>query len=81
MELIKGKVDITMSVAEVTHINGLIARDTAMPIRKSVWEYDGKKYTDFKCPKCDSIVRATDGFCHVCGQRLDVENIALEGGE
>jgi rRNA maturation endonuclease Nob1 len=80
MEQIKGKVDITMSVAEVTHINSLIERDTALPIRKSVWEYEGKKYTDFKCSKCDSIVKATDGFCHVCGQRLDTDNTEI-GGE
>ena len=81
MELMKGKVDLTMSVTEVVHINDLIERDTAMPIKKSVWEYDGKKYTDFKCSKCDNTVKATDGFCNVCGQRLDTETIAVEGGE
>ena len=80
MELIKGNIDITMSVEEVTKINSLIERDTARPIRKSVWEYEGKTYTDFKCPKCDGMVKATDGFCKVCGQRLDTDNTEI-GGE
>ena len=80
MELIKGNIEVTMSIADVTKINSLIERDTARPIRKSVWEYDGKSYTDYKCPTCDSEVRATDGFCKVCGQRLDTENTEI-GGE
>ena len=80
MELIKGKIDITLSVEDVTRINSLIERDTARPIRKSIWDYEGKSYTSFKCPTCDSGVSATDGFCKVCGQRLDTENTEL-GGE
>lgn len=80
MELIKGNIDITLSVEKVTKINSLIERDKAKPIRKSVWEYMNKQYTDYKCPTCDSEVKTTDGFCKTCGQRLDTDNIKL-GGE
>lgn len=80
MELIKGNIDITLSVEKVTKINSLIERDKAKPIRKSVWEYKDKQYTDYKCPTCDSEVKTTDGFCKSCGQRLDTDNIKL-GGE
>ena len=72
---------VEMNEKEFAEFCNLRDRNEPKPIRKSDWDYEGKKYTDFKCPQCDSIVKATDGFCHVCGQRLDTETIALEGGE
>lgn len=81
MKFIKGDIDVRLSLEDVNTINDLIRRDTAKPVRKSEWEYKGKKYINLHCPSCDAVVSEGVVFCRTCGQRLDMENIALEGGE
>lgn len=71
---------VEMNEKEFAEFCNLRDRNEPKPIRKSAWDYEGKKYTDFKCPMCDSLVNAKDGFCKVCGQRLDTENTEI-GGE
>lgn len=71
MNMIKGSLDIRLSLDEVNHVNTLIERDTAKA------EKADDKYDLTYCPVCNSVTINSYVFCPKCGQRLDHENKAL----
>ena len=71
MNMIKGSLDIRLSLDEVNHVNTLIERDTAKA------EKVDDKYDLTYCPVCNSVTINSYVFCPKCGQRLDHENKAL----
>lgn len=71
MNMIKGSIDIRLTLDEVNHINALLERDTA----KAIVEDD--KYNICYCPACKHVLLNGDVFCSRCGQRLDIENKSL----
>ena len=71
MNMIKGSLDIRLSLDEVNHVNTLIERDTAKA------EKVDDKYDLTYCPVCNSVTINSYAFCPKCGQRLDHENKAL----
>lgn len=71
MNLLKGTIDIRLTLDEVNHVNALIERDTARAIIAD------KQYDLCYCPVCKKIPTSTYKFCPYCGQRLDMENKAL----
>ena len=75
MDRLNGTVNINLSLSKVNYLNELIERDRA----KALVEYtfnDGT--TSLRCPICERFITGTPyAFCPDCGQRLDIENIAL----
>ena len=72
-----GAVHAEMTWEEVAQIEALKARDTAMPVVEGEYEFNAEKRKYYKCPICDEYVHDGEVFCRTCGQRLDMENIAL----
>ena len=72
-----GILQAEMTWQEVAQIEALKARDVAMPVVEGEYEFDGGKRKYHKCPICDEYVYDGEVFCRTCGQRLDMENIAL----
>lgn len=77
MTQIKGSVDVRLSLDDVNKINELIERDTA----KAITQQKIGKTTIERCPYCGKMLFGKANFCGECGQRIDTDNIALEGGE
>ena len=70
MDKVRGVIETELTVEEVTTINALIERDTAMAVIKT-------DMGNYKCPACKSYVSSNKVFCTECGQRIDWDNIAL----
>lgn len=77
MTQIRGSVDVRLSLDDVNKINELIERDTAKAI---VQKKIGQTILEC-CPYCGKMQFSRVNFCSECGQRIDADNIALEGGE
>ena len=65
MNKIKAKMTVDMTAEEVTYVNELIERDTAI---------EGVPHEDYsnlnKCPLCGETFGGYDRFCSRCGHRL-----------
>lgn len=78
------KAEIVMRVSEINRLNELVERDEAMPIVEEEKEdFAGEQFASYFCPACrkrlmGNLTYEKDiNFCKYCGQRIDVENIAL----
>ena len=68
-----GKINVQMTVAEYNRIKMLNDRDTAKAfVREKI---SGGKID--RCPECGKALGDIEVFCSNCGQRIDMENIAL----
>lgn len=68
-----------MRVDAFNRVNELIKKSHSMPVRKYEYSTEGIE-PSYLCPRCGDIVLAEVGdynFCHHCGQRVDVTNIAF----
>lgn len=74
MEKIKGAITVELFLEEAEHINKLIDRDTAKPVKDGGTDAFGDPR--YECPACGNFVH-DELFCRNCGQRLDTTNVAL----
>ena len=66
------KVTVETTTDELTEINELIKRDTAL----AVAEVD-EKYELHRCGNCGKWISEKHTFCYNCGQRQDHETVQL----
>lgn len=77
MKALNPRMTIEMSLDDVNHINDLIERDQAKPIKEIYLKTFNENI--YECPVCGYALGelASTSFCRGCGQRLDVDNIEL----
>lgn len=73
MKRIKAMTEIKVSVDDINHLNSLIEKDYAKPLK--VKRVDDR--VTYWCPSCNRCVVDEWAFCPRCGQRLDTENEQL----
>lgn len=73
-----GKVNVTMSTDEAIRIKNLLNRDEERAVIKVNGTYEnGKPFSFFRCPVCESVILDGAKFCSKCGQKVDTENYAF----
>lgn len=73
MKNLTATVNLNMTVEKLNELNKIIERDRAKPIRQ---EAHAAFLMDY-CPVCGEGLIREANFCHMCGQRVDRETIAL----
>lgn len=64
---------VELSRKRICYLVDLVHRDEAKPVHRIRENYANIFY----CPSCRSIIAVSDKFCSRCGQRVDVNTIAL----
>ena len=70
-------VRLDMSFKEAKELDDILARNKAKPVEANKYISQGKEGYYYTCPVCGEFVYEGYEFCRTCGQRLDMENIAL----
>ncbi len=72
-----GTIHAEMTWQEAAQIEALKTRNEAMPVIEMSYTLDGEKHKYYKCPICEEYLYPGDVFCKTCGQKIDMNNIAL----
>ena len=68
------RISMELTLKDANHINALIERDKAKPMK----EYDdGHGFKSPMCPRCGKLINTNMEYCWWCGQHIDIENYEL----
>lgn len=70
-----GKVNVLMTVEELNEYKLLVNRDKERPFIRE--KYETKDGYIGRCPVCGEAIGKRGTFCSMCGQRIDMQNMAF----